>query len=372
MMDNFCGEELSKFGFGLMRLPRNEDGTINTDLTAQMADRFLEAGMKYFDTAYVYEGSEEAAKKALVSRHDRSEFFLSSKLNANAAKDEADAKNQIRVSLERTGAGYFDFYLLHALSRNNADKYDAYGCWDYVKQLKEEGLVRHYGFSFHDSPEFLDELLTKHPDAEFVQLQINYADWEDANVQSRKCYEVASKHGKPVIVMEPVKGGTLANPPETVKAVLKAADPDASPASWAIRFAASLDNVKIVLSGMSNLEQMEDNLSYMADFKPLDEAEQKVIADAQEALRQIPQIPCTACRYCTGGCPMQINIPEIFRIMNRYMLFGDLNDAKRRYAHLTKDGGLASSCIGCLQCEGECPQHIEITEFLHKAAETLE
>ncbi len=371
-MNTFCGEELGKFGFGLMRLPRNDDKTIDTEMTSEMVDRFLAAGLKYFDTAYVYEGSEAAAKKALVDRHPRDSFFLTSKLNANAAKDEADAKNQIYVSLERTGAGYIDFYLLHALSAGNKDKYDAYGLWDYVKELKEKGLVRHYGFSFHDSPELLDELLTEHPDVEFVQLQINYADWEDPTVQSRRCYEVASKHGKPVVVMEPVKGGTLANPPQSVKDIFKAADPKASTASWAIRFAASLENVKIVLSGMSNVEQMEDNLSYMKDFKPLNEEEMKVIAEAQEALKQIEQIPCTACHYCTGGCPMQIDIPQLFKVMNRDLLFGDHEDSRRRYANAVKDGGTAGSCIHCLQCEGECPQHIEITSWLEKIAEAFE
>ena len=371
-MNTFCGEELGKFGFGLMRLPRNDDKTIDTEMTSEMVDRFLAAGLKYFDTAYVYEGSEAAAKKALVDRHQRDSFFLTSKLNANAAKDEADAKNQIYVSLERTGAGYIDFYLLHALSAGNKDKYDAYGLWDYVKELKEKGLVRHYGFSFHDSPELLDELLTEHPDVEFVQLQINYADWEDPTVQSRRCYEVASKHGKPVVVMEPVKGGTLANPPQSVKDIFKTADPKASTASWAIRFAASLENVKIVLSGMSNVEQMEDNLSYMKDFKPLNEEEMKVIAEAQEALKQIEQIPCTACHYCTGGCPMQIDIPQLFKVMNRDLLFGDHEDSRRRYANAVKDGGTAGSCIHCLQCEGECPQHIEITSWLEKIAEAFE
>ena len=371
-MNTFCGEELGKFGFGLMRLPRNDDKTIDTEMTSEMVDRFLAAGLKYFDTAYVYEGSEAAAKKALVDRHPRDSFFLTSKLNANAAKDEADAKNQIYASLERTGAGYIDFYLLHALSAGNKDKYDAYGLWDYVKELKEKGLVRHYGFSFHDSPELLDELLTEHPDVEFVQLQINYADWEDPTVQSRRCYEVASKHGKPVVVMEPVKGGTLANPPQSVKDIFKTADPKASTASWAIRFAASLENVKIVLSGMSNVEQMEDNLSYMKDFKPLNEEEMKVIAEAQEALKQIEQIPCTACHYCTGGCPMQIDIPQLFKVMNRDLLFGDHEDSRRRYANAVKDGGTAGSCIHCLQCEGECPQHIEITSWLEKIAEAFE
>ena len=371
-MSTFCGEEIGKLGFGLMRLPRNEDKTINTDEMSVMVDRFLDAGLKYFDTAYVYEGSEEAAKIALVQRHPRESYFITSKLNANAAKDEADAKNQINVSLERLGAGYIDFYLLHALSEKNVDIYDAYGLWDYMKQLKEEGKIRHIGFSFHGSPELLDRLLKEHPEAEFVQLQINYVDWEDPIVQSRRCYETAVKYNVPVVVMEPVKGGTLAVPPQSVREILEKASDTMSIASWAIRFVASLENVKIVLSGMSNLAQMDDNLSYMKDFQPLNEAEQAVIKDAQEAFAKIPQIPCTACHYCTGGCPMQINIPELFKVMNRYMLFHQEEDAKRRYAGVTAEGGKAGDCIGCLQCEGECPQHIHITEWLGKIAEAFE
>ena len=371
-MSTFCGEEIGKLGFGLMRLPRSEDKMINTDEVAVMADHFLAAGLKYFDTAYVYEGSEEAARTALIRRHPRDSFFITSKLNANAAKDEEDAKNQIYVSLERLGTDYIDFYLLHALSENNEKKYEEYGLWDYMKQLKAEGKIRHIGFSFHGTPELLDRLLEEHPEAEFVQLQINYVDWDDPIVQSRRCYETAVKHGRPVVVMEPIKGGTLADPPKSVKDILDQAGSPLSTASWAIRFAASLDNVKIVLSGMSNLEQMDDNLSYMADFRPLDEAEQEVIRKAQEAFRALPQIPCTACHYCTGGCPMQIDIPNLFKIMNRDMLFGNHDDSRRRYANATKDGGNAGSCIGCLQCEGECPQHIQITDWLGRIAEAFE
>ena len=257
-----------KLGFGLMRLPRLENGSIDIEQTSRMTDAFLAAGGRYFDTAYVYEGSEEAARKALVERHPRDSYYLATKLNAGEGfcQNAEEAKAELRTSLERTGAGYFDFYLLHALGQKNVDRYNSFGLWDFVKEIKEEGLVRHYGFSFHDSPEFLDQLLTEHPDVEFVQLQINYADWEDPVVQSRACYEVAKKHGKPVVVMEPVKGGTLADPPQALKDIFEKELPDASPASWAIRFVASLDNVMMVLSGMSSMEQMEDNLSYMKDF----------------------------------------------------------------------------------------------------------
>ena len=289
-MKDFFGLNIPKLGFGLMRLPRLQDGkTIDVAQSEIMTDKFLEAGLKYFDTAYVYEGSEVATKKFLVDRHPRESFYLTSKINAGnwAAKNAEEAKAQLATSLERTGAGYFDFYLLHALSKDNIDNYEKYGIWDFVKEAKEKGLIRHYGFSFHDTPEVLDEILTKHPDVEFVQLQINYADWNNPSVQSRANYEVCVKHNKPVIVMEPIKGGTLANPPEEVSNVLKECNPDMSVASWAVRFAASLDQVMVVLSGMSNVEQMEDNLSYMKDFKPLDEKEQAAVKKAMDVLNSM-------------------------------------------------------------------------------------
>ena len=364
--------EMPKLGFGLMRLPRLEDKSIDVEQVKVMADMFLAAGMKYFDTAFVYEGSEEAIRKALVERHPRDSYYLATKLNARVAANAEEAKKQIETSLERTGAGYFDFYLLHALQEENVAAYEDYGCWDYVRQLKEEGKIRHYGFSFHSTPQRLDQLLSEHPDVEFVQLQLNYADWENPNVQSKACYETARRHGKPIVVMEPVKGGTLASPPQTVREVLKAAAPEASLASWAIRYAASLPGVMVVLSGMSNIAQMEDNLSYMKDFRALSEAEQQVITDARKALAAVPQIPCTACHYCTEGCPMQIRIPEIFSALNTKLIWGQEENAKRSYQRVTADSGKASDCIQCLQCEGACPQHIEITSWLQRAASELE
>ncbi len=374
-MKEFFGEVMPKLGFGLMRLPRLEDGkTIDVKQCEEMTDKFLAAGLKYFDTAYVYEGSEEAAKKFLVDRHPRESFYLTSKLNAAdwAVSSAEQAKAELATSLERTGAGYFDFYLLHALSKDNVGNYEKYGIWEFAKEAKEKGLIRHLGFSFHDTPELLDEILSKHPEVEFVQLQINYADWENPSVQSRANYEVCVKYDKPVVIMEPIKGGTLANPPLPVQNVFDEANNGLSTASWAIRFAASLEQVMVVLSGMSNIEQMEDNLSYMTDFKPLTEEEQKVVAKAQEVLASIDQIPCTGCHYCTGGCPMQIQIPNIFTAMNMNLIYGQLDNAKRRYQGAVRDHGKASECIHCLQCEGACPQHIEITSWLEKAAATLE
>ncbi len=362
-----------KLGFGLMRLPRAADGAIDVETTKGMVDAYIEAGGRYFDTAFVYEGSEEATRKALCERHPRASFYLASKLNAAAwaAKDEAAAKQEFRTSLERSGAGYFDFYLLHSLESANVGRYDEFGIWDYVRGLKDQGLVRHYGFSFHDHPALLDKILTDHPDAEFVQLQINYADWDNPIVEARANYEVARRHGVPIVVMEPVKGGTLANPPEPVAQVLRAADPTASYSSWAIRFAASLPGVMMVLSGMSTPEQMQDNLSYMRDFRPLTEAEQRVVGQARRAFASIDQIGCTACHYCTPGCPMGIHIPEIFQILNEYRLYKNLDRARGDYGW-RPGGARASACIGCGQCEDACPQHLPIIDLLAEAAKTLE
>jgi len=367
-------ENPKKLGFGLMRLPKGTEGRYDLEQCKAMVDRFLAAGMTYFDTAYVYDDgdSERLAGEALVARHPRDSFTLATKLNVRVAQDAQDAKKQFDVSLERTGAGYFDYYLLHAIQAGNVDRYDDWGIWDFVRGLKEKGLVKHWGFSFHDSPELLDRLLTQHPEADFVQLQINYADWEDPTVASRANYETARRHGKRVVIMEPVKGGALALPPEPVQRVFDAAGQDRSYASWAIRFAASLEGVLTVLSGMSTLGQMEDNLSYMADFQPLTAQERDVIARAQKALAEVPSIPCTACRYCVAGCPKGIPIPDVFAARNRQLIWGRTEGGLSAYREATKDKGKASDCIACGQCEGACPQHLPIIEYLKDCAEKLE
>ena len=373
-MENKLIDNCMKLGFGMMRLPRVE-GTQDIDLehTKRMVDAFINAGGKYFDTAYVYEGSEEATKAALCDRYPRESYYLADKLNASefACKSEEEAKNEINISLERSGAGYFDFYLLHGLDTGNIENFRQYGIWEYMRKLKEEGLIRHYGFSFHSTPEQLDELLTEHPDIEFVQLQINYSDWDDPFIASQRCYEVATRHGKPVIVMEPVKGGKLADPPQQVKDILLRANPDASFASWAIRFTASLPNVMMVLSGMSSMEQMEDNLSFMRQFQPLNDEEQKVLKEACKELSQLEDIPCTACHYCTPGCPMDIHIPEIFAVMNTYKMYGNLEEARNEYKW-RPGGEKASACIQCGQCENACPQHLPIISLLEEVVDALE
>ncbi len=366
-MSELLDQNIFKLGFGLMRLPRLSDGTIDVPQVSDMVDRFIEAGGTYFDTAFVYEGSEEATRKALVERYPRDSYTLATKLNAAMfAKDEESAKSEFRISLERTGAGYFDFYLLHALQRSNVELYDKYHLWDYVKELKGQGLIKHYGFSFHADPELLEELLEKHPDVEFVQLQLNYADWENPGVNARKNWEICKAHGIPVTVMEPVKGGILADPIDTVKEIFDRQKNGLSYSSYAVRFAASLDNILVVLSGMSTLGQMEDNLSYMKDFKTLSEEELSLIHEAQEAINRDQSIPCTACRYCTKGCPMGIPIPEIFAVENRKKGSPEFRTL-REYTIVTQGRGKASDCIGCGQCESVCPQHLPIISLLEKA-----
>lgn len=372
-MSDYFGKETPKLGFGLMRLPKREDGTIDLDQTKAMVDHFMAAGLTYFDTAYVYEGSEDAAREALVKRYPRDSYTLATKINAwMACTDEASCRQQFFTSLERTQAGYFDYYLLHALQTSNWQKYDEYHIWDFVREQKEQGLIRHVGFSFHAGPDLLDKLLDQHPEVDFVQLQLNYADWDNPSVTSRANWEVARRHGKSIVDMEPVKGGTLAAPPASVADILKAASPDASLASWAIRFAASLDGIITVLSGMSDLAQMDDNISYMKDFRPLDSREKAAIEAAQKALAAIEQVPCTACHYCTPGCPQGIPIPEIFSALNRQLVWNQKERALAEYGRATKDKALASACIQCGQCESACPQQIPCISWLGRAAEAFE
>jgi len=370
-MKDYLGKGIFKLGFGLMRLPKNEDGSIDIPQVAEMADRFLDAGGTYFDTAYVYDNgaSEEAFRKAVAERHPRESYTVCTKLCAwLQCHDEESAKQQFYTSLERTGAGYFDFYLLHALQRGNYKKYDEYHLWDFVKGLKEQGLVKHWGFSFHADPALLEELLTAHPEVDFVQLQINYADWENPGVAGRKNWEICKAHGKPVTIMEPVKGGVLADPVASVKAVFDRSGSKASYASWAVRYAASKENVITVLSGMSNLAQMEDNLSYMRNFQPLTPEEEAVVAQAQAALNADQSIPCTACHYCTDGCPMEIPIPEIFAVQNRKDGSPRFRTV-REYGIVTQGKGKASDCIQCGQCEAACPQQLPIISLLEACRE---
>lgn len=367
------GKEIKKLGFGLMRLPQ-KDNEIDVEQVKVMVDKFMDAGFTYFDTAWAYSGSEDAIRQALVERYPRERFQLATK---NAAwincKTREEAIAQFDTSLKQTGAGYFDFYLLHNLGEGRTKVFDDFDMWSFVQEKKQQGLIKHVGFSFHSMPEELEELLVKHPEMEFVQLQINYADWDYPAISARRCYEVARKHKKPVIVMEPVKGGMLANPPQSVRNIFEEAEPDMSVSSWAIRFAADLEGVITVLSGMSNLEQMEDNISYMKDFKGLSESQRKTLKEVQEEIHRIPLIPCTTCNYCAKVCPNNIGISGSFTAMNYLTLYNDMAAAKHQEGWLVGGHNLkpAAECIKCGKCEQACPQHIAIREELIKVAEAL-
>ena len=369
-MEDYLGKDIKKLGFGLMRLPMNGD-EIDIEQTKLMVDEFIAKGFTYFDTAYVYGengASEKAMKAAVVDRYPREMLQLTSKLPIWCCEKKEDMQKVFDTSLERTGAGYFDFYLQHSLDKEKLAKLDEFGAWDFVAELKKKGLVKHMGFSFHDTADVLDEILTKHPEQEFVQLQINYCDWESDSVQSRKCYEVARKHHKPIVIMEPVRGGSLAELTPEIETMFRETNPGMSTASWAIRFAASLDGVITVLSGMSDREQMRDNLSYMEEFFPLSDGERATLEKAADILRNTPSVPCTGCKYCVEGCPMTIKIPDFFWTYNQRTIYGNVTMPQNRYNELIKEGGKPADCIACGQCESVCPQHIAISELMPRVA----
>ena len=371
----FFPEIHGNFGFGCMRLPM-KDGKVNYDEFCRMADAFIASGLNYFDTAHGYIGgqSETAIRDCVAKRHARSEFLLTDKLTTPYFNKEEDIRPFFESQLRACGVEYFDFYLMHAQDRNNYQKYKRCRAYETALQLKADGKLRHFGISFHDKAEVLDMILTERPEIEIVQIQFNYVDYEDASVESRKVYEVCEKHGKPVIVMEPVKGGSLVNLPAEADRILHGLN-GGSNASYALRFAASFPNMAMVLSGMSNMEQMEDNLSAMRDFVPLSEAEKEAVQKVCDIFRGLNLVPCTGCRYCVeeSQCPRGIRIPDMFSSLNAHEAFHNWNTGYYYNNVITGEGhGKASACIRCGKCEKVCPQHLPIRELLKKVAETFE
>ena len=372
---------MKKLGFGMMRLPLpdpNVQTQVDMEQVCSMVDAFLERGYTYFDTAYMYHGgqSECVLRQALVERHVRDGFTVADKMPMFQLK-EADEARQAEIfddQLNKCGVEYFDYYLLHNLHKESYETAKRLNTFDFLMGKKAEGKIRHLGFSFHDKADVLDTILTEHPKVEFVQIQLNYLDWEDERVQSRKCYETIVRHGKKAVIMEPVKGGKLANVPDEVAAEMKAMHPDWSPASWAIRFAASLSEVIMVLSVMSNQAQLDDNTGFMADFAPLGEAELQLLEKAAQTISQLPAIACTACRYCEEGCPQNIPIPDYFALFNEDQIPLRRGESanKAAYDKLADGRGLASACVGCKQCEDVCPQHLQIVNSLTRVKNTYE
>ena len=371
--------EKYQFGFGCMRLPLLDAAdqlSVDYPLTEKLIDTYLKQGFTYFDTAYTYHGyhGEEMVKKVLVDRHPRESFELATKLPLRDFRDEEDLENIFNEQLEHCGVDYFDYYLLHNMGTNVYEKCQKYDAFGFAARKKEEGKIRHLGMSFHDMPELLDEILGKYGDLlDFVQLQINYMDWEQPNVQSRRCLEVANKYGKPVFVMEPCKGGTLVNLPDEALRLMKEYAPEASAASWAFRFAASQEGVVRVLSGMNSMEQVMDNTPTFKEFKPITEEEMAIIDQVREIIEKNTPIPCTACSYCPHGCPKQIAIPEYFALYNSIArTTGSFSSQASYYNNISLRHGKAGDCIGCRQCEKACPQHLPITDYLKDVAEKFE
>ena len=368
--------KMPKIGFGLMRLPET-DGVIDIDKVCKMADSYLEAGFNYFDTAYVYHGgnSERAVKDAIVKRHPRDSFTIATKLPAWSIHSFEDRDKIFNEQLERCGVDYFDFYLLHSIEDgNNYDTYVKYDCFNWGIQKREEGKIKHLGFSYHGTPELLVKIVDSHPEIEFVQIQLNYADLDNPVVHSGELYKILSERNIPIIVMEPCKGGKLANHDEECTGILKSVRPDKSLASWAFRFVASLPGVTTILSGMSTQEQMEDNMETFKNFEPLTDEEKAAIDKVIEVMFRVEQIGCTACRYCVDGCPMSISIPDVISAINTKRKFpGDMRPQFFYNGLVARDGnGKASDCIGCGQCEGVCPQHLPIIEILKEGVEKFE
>ncbi|MCL2045929.1 MAG: aldo/keto reductase [Oscillospiraceae bacterium] len=368
MSNEILKKNIGKLGFGYMRLPQ-KDGGNDMEQIIRMADAFIEGGGTYFDAAFVYQGAEVALRESVIERYPRDSFQIATKLNSRFANSAQEAIEQHKTSLERLGTDYIDFYLIHGLNAGSAKRAEEFGIWDFFAQLKKDGRIGNMGFSFHGPPEELEEILTNHPEADFVQLQINYVDWDSPDVQSRKQYEVARKFNKPIAIMEPIKGGMLTGTESAFAEVLKAANPNISMAAWALRFAASLEGVYVTLSGMSHFDHVADNISNFVDFKPLTKEEEAILEKAVEAFNTVPRIPCTECRYCVDDCPSEIQIPGLIGLYNDYLVYKTTTNLARRYGMLTRESGKADECTSCKTCEGICPQQLEISDTMEKIAE---
>ena len=371
MSEKYLGESIKKLGFGYMRLPRR-DGVFDVTAVNEMVDEFMSHGFSYYDTSIIYEGSEEALHESLVLRYPRESFQIATKISMFGVNKPEQHYEMLNTSLTRLGVDFVDYYLIHAMGEAAEKMADTHDTWSFMREIKEKGLAKHIGFSYHGTPELLDEILTKHPEMEMVQLQINYLDWENPEVESRRLYEVARKHNKPISIMEPTKGGLLAGGESAVTDMLKAANPDVSAASWAFRYVGELEGLITVLSGMENIDQIKDNARTFENNTPLTKEEHALIQKAVEVINSTPRIPCTTCRYCAPHCPQKINIPGFIGIYNTYLVHKQKNSSGYQYAMMSSFGGSPKNCIKCRICEQHCPQKIEISDVMDKVAEALD